>query len=64
MTKKKTTKTVDISELSNARMAGGNEKKYTKVIMNGVLKEWVAIGWIDIGVPTDEDRETYPEVVW
>lgn len=41
-------KTVDISELANIKMTCGNEKKYSKVIHDGVVKEWVGIGWIDI----------------
>ena len=43
-------------------MAGGNEEKYTAVIDNGILKEWVAIGWIDIREATEKDYEKFPTV--
>ena len=43
-------------------MAAGNEKKYSIVIIDGVKKEWVGIGWIDIGKPTVKDKITYPTV--
>jgi len=54
-------KTVKRSELSHIRMVCGNEKKYSKVIVDGKVKEWVAIGWIDI----DEkpDKRKYPVMV-
>ncbi len=55
-------KTVKRSELSILKMAAGNEKKYSIVIIDGVKKEWVGIGWIDIGKPTAKDRITYPVV--
>lgn len=54
---------VPIAKLSNLRMAAGNEKKYTFVIHNGILKHWVAIGWIDIGPATPEAYKHYPEVI-
>lgn len=43
-------------------MVAGNEDVYNRVVDNGVLKEWVAIGWIDIGTATEEDKATYPTV--
>jgi hypothetical protein len=55
-------KTVKASELVNIRMVGGNEKKYDAVIDNGILKEWVAIGWIDLRKATDEDHKKFPVV--
>ena len=50
-------------ELSNLRMVAGNEKKYGKVIMGGVLKEWIGFGWIVLRIATEKDRKRYPEVV-
>ena len=44
-------------------MVAGNERKYRKVILDGRVKEWVGIGWIDLGVPSDADRLLLPEVV-
>jgi hypothetical protein len=55
--------TVKATELSNMRMAGHNEKKYQAVIDNGILKEWVAIGWVDVRKATDEDHKNFPVVV-
>ena len=51
------------SELQNLRMVVGNERKYRKVIIDGRVKEWVGIGWIDLGVPSDADQLLLPEVV-
>jgi len=55
-------KTVKRNELSNIRMVAGNEKKYSMVILNDHLKEWVGIGWVVIRLATDEDRKNYPTV--
>jgi len=52
------------SELATWRMVAGNEELYTRVVeADGRLKEWVGIGWIDIGMATDEHRTLYPMVV-
>ena len=51
---------IKISELSTIKMVAGNEATYSKVIMNGVVKEWVGIGWIDTNeIP---DTTLYPTV--
>jgi len=51
---------IKISELSITKMVAGNEATYSKVIMNGVVKEWVGIGWIDTNeIP---DTTLYPTV--
>lgn len=50
------------SELSSLKMVAGNEGLYTKVIDGGRLKEWIGIGWIDIGMATEEHRTLYPTV--
>lgn len=57
-------KTVHVREVSNIKMVSGNEKKYTKIIHNGVVKEWVGIGWIPLNDATQEDEEKYPVVVY
>ena len=41
-------------------MVNGNEKKYKIVIDNGIVKEWVGIGWIEIRKATKADK--YPIV--
>jgi hypothetical protein len=55
-------KKVKASELSKLRMVAGNEKKYSAVIDNGILKEWVAIGWIDLRKATEKDYQKFPVV--
>ena len=50
------------SELSSWRMVAGNEDVYSSVIDGDRLKQWVAIGWIDVGMATDEHRSLYPTV--
>lgn len=57
------TTTVKRSELQTWRMVAGNEDTYPIVIDNGRRKEWVAIGWIDAGAASEQDKATYPEVV-
>lgn len=50
-------KTIDSAELSNSRMVAGNERRIRKVIVDGTVREWVGIGWIDCGKPTrDQTR--------
>jgi len=55
-------KTVKAKELTIKAMARGNEKKYTKVIHEGELVEWVGIGWVPLGKATAKDKKTYPTV--
>jgi hypothetical protein len=56
-------KTITRSELSNLRMVAGNEKKYDIVIINGMVREWVGIGWIDLRVADAKDHKAFPTVV-
>ena len=62
MSKHSKIKTVKRSELSTVRMVAGNEKKYSMVILNDGLQEWVGIGWIYIRLATDDDKKDYPIV--
>ena len=55
-------KTISRSELSNLRMVAGNEKKYSRIILNGHVHNWVGFGWVDEGPATDEDSRNYPTV--
>lgn len=55
--------TVKTKDLSNIAMVNGNEGKITAVIRNGILKEWVGIGWIELRVASEHDKEQYPTVV-
>jgi len=54
---------VHARELSNIRMTAGNESKYSFVIDDGILKQWVAIGWIDLRSATSADKREYPTVL-
>lgn len=56
-------KTVHISDVSNIRMVAGGEKRHPIVIIDGIVKEWVGIGWIGDLPPTPEEAEKYPTVV-
>ena len=55
-------KIVKRSELSTIKMVAGNEKKYQRVIHDGIVKNWVGFGWIVEGEATDTDYEKYPKV--
>jgi len=55
-------KTVKANQLSNLKMVAGNEKKYQTVIDNRIVKDWVAIGWIDMREATEEDYKKFPVV--
>jgi hypothetical protein len=49
------------SAVTTIAMVAGNEKFITKIIdEDGLLKEWVGIGWIDIRTATKADRKKYP----
>jgi hypothetical protein len=56
-------KTVKRKQLSNIKMASGNEKKYSKVILDGQVKEWMGIGWITLGKAEKCDQKKYPVVI-
>jgi len=55
-------KKIPFSAVSTLKMVSGNEKKYSKVIHDGVLKEWVGIGWIELRTATKVDKLRYPTV--
>ena len=55
--------TVKRSELGTLRMAAVNEHKYNKVIVDGIVREWVGFGWIDLDKATEEDSQKYPTLV-
>ena len=55
-------KTVKRSDVTNFAMAAGKEKKITHIILDGILKEWVGIGWIDKREATPQDIKKYPTV--
>lgn len=57
------TKTVTLRDVSTIAMVNRNELKITHVIDEGILKQWVGIGWIDLRKATKKDRAVYPIVV-
>lgn len=50
------------SQVTNIAMTTGGEKRISKVILDGVVKEWVGIGWIDLREASAEDYLKIPEV--
>jgi hypothetical protein len=63
MKKKKPTKTVPLSKLSTVSMVAGGEKKHPRVIHDGLLKNWVGIGWVTERKATATDKKNYPTAV-
>lgn len=61
MGKKNKIKTVKRKEVTNFGMLTGGEKKYTKIIIDGVVKEWVGIGWVSID--DEPDTNKYPVLI-
>jgi hypothetical protein len=55
-------KKVTRNAVSNVRMVAGNEKKHPRVILDGIVKNWVGFGWVDEGKATTEDKRKYPTV--
>lgn len=53
---------VKSTELTSLRMVAGNEKKYSTVVDNGVVKVWVGYGWLETRPANDHDYEIFPEV--
>lgn len=55
-------KTINAFELSTLHMGNG-EGKPNIVIDNGVCKEYVGIGWVNLDKAVESDYDKYPEVV-
>ena len=53
--------TVSFRTVSNVAMVAGGEDLVRRVIHDGVVKEWVGIGWITLDDSPDPD--IYPVVV-
>jgi hypothetical protein len=51
------------SELSTIKMTTGGEDRISKVILDGNVRQWVGIGWVDEGPATDADKLKYPRVL-
>ena len=55
--------TVALSELSGAAMAAGNDQRYSRVIMRGVVIKWIQFAWINEGAPTVAQERSLPKVI-
>ena len=44
--KTKRPKPIDVSQCATIRMVAGNEKRFSKIIHEGAVKQWVGIGWV------------------
>jgi hypothetical protein len=53
-------KKVQLKELTNLKMIAGNEKKYSCVIINGILNDWVGFGWVEVRKATKKDLQKFP----
>lgn len=60
--KTKRPRPVSFSDVSTLAMVAGKEDRISKIIHDGVLKDWVAIGWISLRKATPGDYQKYPEV--
>lgn len=56
-------KTVTRRQVGNIAMVNGGEKKHPRVILDGIVKNWVGFGWVDEGKATAADLKKYPTVV-
>lgn len=50
-------------DVTNAKMVAGNERRFTRVVVDGRVKCWVGIGWVDEGDPTPAQLRSLPLVV-
>jgi hypothetical protein len=51
-------KCIHARECSSVAMVAGNEKRFTKIVDDGIVKQWVGIGWVSEGpeeFPRDKD---------
>jgi len=55
-------KTLARRDVTNIAMTAGNENKISQIILDGVVKEWVGIGWIDLRDATKDDYLKIREV--
>lgn len=59
--------TITLYELNNIKMSVNPPecvvKADYKVILNGMVKQYVGIGWIDVASATPKDYETIPQVI-
>jgi hypothetical protein len=56
-------KHVTWKDVSNVAMVAGKERQYPTVIVDDRVKDWVAIGWVDLRKATEKDYDMYPIVI-
>jgi hypothetical protein len=59
---KKRRRYIKAEECRIISMVAGNEKKFDKIIHNGLIKQWVGIGWVTEGPADSTDCDKYPIV--
>lgn len=59
---KKKPKPVTYDQVRTISMTSGGENKISRVIHDGVVKNWVGIGWVEERKATPSDYFRYPEV--
>ena len=53
---------IDAKHLSNNAMINGNEKKYSIIVDNRIVKQWVGFCWIELREATAADENAYPTI--
>ncbi len=56
-------KTVTRKKCTYIAMVNGNEKNHPRIIMGGIVKNWVGFGWVDEGKATAKHKKMYPTLV-
>ena len=56
-------RTVEVKELSQIKMVSGNENKFTKVVHEDKVKQWVGMGWIEERAATASDYASIPVAI-
>lgn len=51
------------SELTTIKMTTGNEKLFTRVIDEGIVKNWVGFGWVEEDKADLGDCKKYPWIM-
>lgn len=49
-------------DATNIAMVNGNEATITHIIQDGMVKEWVGIGWVELREATPADYESIGEL--
>jgi len=61
--RKSTYPTVHARELSSVRMVGHNENKFSKVVDDNEVKQWVGFGWVGEGPAQSPRDDKLPRVI-